>query len=320
MLTSTHKSSCLAIIVPCLNEQAMLPHTLNILTDSLTQLITKAKISSDSYIYCVDDGSTDETWKVITEWHNRTNSIKGLKLSRNFGHQNAVLAGMLSIKNKVDCAITIDADLQDDVSVIETMIDHFHAGNDIVSGVRRTRTKDSFFKRMSALTFYKTMKVSGTEIIQNHADFRLLSKRVLNQLSQYKERNLFLRGIFPLLGYRSSMVYYDRNPRLYGTTKYPLKKMLALAWDAITSFSHKPLDFILLFGVASFILSILMIIFVIIAKFRSHSVPGWASIMIPLCFMGGVQLLSIGILGEYIAKIYLEVKRRPRYIKEEELF
>ena len=311
---------CLAIIVPCLNEQAMLTHTLSVLTDCIMQLINKDKINTNSFIYCVDDGSIDQTWAVIAEWHHKNPCIKGLKLSRNFGHQNAVLAGMLNIKNTVDCAITIDADLQDDVSVIETMIDHFHAGSDIVSGVRRARTTDGFFKRMSALLFYRTMQVSGANIIPNHADFRLLSKRALNQLSQFKERNLFLRGILPLLGYRNSIVYYDRNHRLYGTTKYPLKKMLALAFDALTSFSHKPLDFILLFGVVSFILSILMIVWVIIAKLLSHAVPGWASIMIPLCFMGGVQLLSIGILGEYIAKIYLEVKRRPRYIKEQELF
>lgn len=314
-----NKKPCLGIIVPCFNEQAMLPHTLNILFHTLTELILKQKINEDSFIYCVDDGSADQTWAVITEWHERHSSIKGLKLSRNFGHQNAVLAGMLSVKNKVDCAITIDADLQDDIAVLETMVDHFHAGDDIVSGVRRARSKDSFFKRMSALAFYKTMKISGAEIIPNHADFRLLSKRVLNKLGQYQERNLFLRGIFPLMGYRNSMVYYDRNDRLFGSTKYPLNKMLALAWDAITSFSHKPLDFILLFGTVSFLLSLLMIVWVIFAKFLSHSVPGWASIMIPLCFMGGVQLLSIGILGEYIAKIYLEVKRRPRFIKEQEL-
>lgn len=309
----------LAIVIPCYNEEAVLPHTLQILFNCLFDLIKKGKIAHDSFLYCVDDGSKDQSWQIITDWHQQSDSVKGLKLSRNVGHQNALFAGLMSVKTKVDCAITIDADLQDDVAAIESMIDFFQAGSDIVYGVRQQRDQDSFFKRMTAALFYKIMRQSGANIMPNHADFRLLSKRTLIKLSHFKERNLFLRGIFPLIGYSASYVYYDRRSRLHGETKYTLTKMVALAWDGLISFSHIPLNFILLFGVISFILSLCMMVWVVTAKILAHTVPGWSSIMIPLCFMGGVQLLSIGILGEYIAKVYLEVKRRPRFIKDVEL-
>lgn len=309
----------LAIVVPCYNEQSVLPHTLEELFHYLLELIDRQKIAADSFIYCVDDGSHDQTWKILSEWHQKHKQIKGLKLSRNAGHQNALLAGLMHVKNKVDCAISIDADLQDEVAAIEAMVDQFARGSDIVYGIRQSRQKDSFFKRFTAITFYKLMKTSGADLRFNHADFRLLSQRALVTLSKYKERNLFLRGIFPLMGYSVSEVHYDRKARQAGDSKYPFRKMLALAWDGITSFSHLPLSLILFFGVASFLLSLVLVFFALISKITSHVVPGWTSIMIPLCFMGGVQLLSIGIIGEYIAKIYFEVKRRPRYIKDMEL-
>lgn len=309
----------LAIVIPCFNEQSVLPNTLEKLLAITQDLIGKNQITSDSFLYCVDDGSYDETWSIIADAHLHNPMVKGLRLSRNVGHQNALLAGLLSIKKKVDCTISIDADLQDDISVIKNMIEHYQKGSDIVYGVRKSRQKDTLFKRLTAIIFYKVMQRSGANILFNHADFRLLSSRTLDQLNQFKERNLFLRGIFPLIGFRSSQVYYDRTNRLLGESKYTIRKMVSLAWDGITSFSHAPLNFILTFGVISFISSLVLAAWALSAKLFSHAVPGWASIMIPLCFMGGVQLLSIGILGEYIAKIYLEVKRRPRYIKDTEL-
>jgi glycosyltransferase involved in cell wall biosynthesis len=310
---------CLAIVIPCYNEQDILSDTLDKLLDHLQLLRQRNKISVDSYIYCVDDGSEDDTWALIKDWHKKSSRVKGLKLTRNVGQQNALLAGLMHVKNKVTCAVTLDADLQDDYTVIETMLDSFAAGNDIVSGVRKTRTKDDLVKRLTASLFYKVMKKSGADLLAQHADFRLLSNRCIVTLSRYKERNLFLRGIFPIMGYAKSVVLYDRAERLGGTTKYTMRKMIALAWDGITSFSHLPLNLILSLGLFSFGFSVLMALWVVIEKWHGHTSPGWASIMIPLCFMGGIQLLSIGILGEYIAKVYLEVKNRPRFIKDIEL-
>ncbi|MDR3478833.1 MAG: glycosyltransferase family 2 protein [Gammaproteobacteria bacterium] len=309
----------LAIVIPCYNESEILPLTLEKLSEYLQTLRLSHKIASDSFLYCVDDGSDDSTWHIISTWHKKHPDIKGLKLTRNVGHQNTILAGLLHVKNKVDCAITIDADLQDDITAISRMLDCFGEGNDIVYGVRQSRHQDSFLKRMTAQIFYKVMKRSGADILYNHADFRLLSNRAILTLSRFKERNLFLRGIFPLMGYPVAKVYYDRTNRTAGESKYTLRKMLALAWDGVTSFSHMPLSFILTLGTISFFLSILMVFFVLGAKFFATTVPGWTSIMIPLCFMGGIQLLSIGIIGEYISKVYTEVKRRPRFIKDEEL-
>lgn len=310
----------LAIVIPCYNEQAVLPQTFNQLLHVLTDLIEKNKISADSFLYCVDDGSKDDTWAIISREHHNYSAIKGLKLSGNVGHQNALLAGLMRVKDKVDCAISIDADLQDDVSVIAAMIDDFSRGSDIVYGVRQRRNTDTFFKRVTATLFYKMMKKSGSSVIENHADFRLLSQRALIHLSQFEERNLFLRGLIPLMGFQASQVQYDRSERLLGETKYTLKKMIALAWNGVTSYTHIPLQFILIMGVVSFFFSLMLIVWVFFAKIFSQTVPGWSSIMIPQCFMGGVQLLSIGILGDYIAKIYLEVKRRPRYMEDMEIF
>ncbi len=309
----------LAIIIPCYNEQSVLPDSLNKLAALLLDLIANKHITDDSFLYCVDDGSQDQTWDIIVERHTADKHIKGLRLGTNAGHQNALLAGLLHIKDQVDCAVTIDADLQDDIQAIKVMVEHFKQGSDIVYGVRQSRNKDGFFKRMSALAFYQLMRRTGSSLIYNHADFRLLSRKTLQQLNQFQECNVFLRGIVTLIGFKTSEVYYDRRPRLYGETKYPLSKMVKLAWDGLISFSHVPLHFILILGVVSFILSLGLAVFVVIAKLFSHTVPGWASIMVPLCFIGGIQLLSTGIIGEYLAKIYLEVKRRPRYIIDTEL-
>lgn len=312
-------TSRLAIVIPCYNEQAILADSLEKLLTVLRTLINKQQIHENSFLYCVDDGSEDKTWQIIFDKHAVDKQVKGLRLSRNTGHQNALLAGLLNIKDEIDCVITLDADLQDDVNAIPTMLEHFQRGSDLVYGVRRSRKTDGFFKRLTALAFYKLMKVSGSEIVFNHADFRLLSRRTLEQLNQFNERNLFLRGIFTLIGFKTSEVHYDRTSRLLGETKYTLRKMIALAWDGIISFSHVPLELILVSGVFFFILSLGLTTWVFAAKWFGHTVPGWSSIMVPLCFMGGIQLLSIGILGQYLAKIYLEVKRRPRYIKDIEL-
>lgn len=309
-----------AIVIPCFNEQAILPATLEKLCCLLQELITTQQVSTESFLYCVDDGSSDLTWQIISENHAQNQLIKGLRLSRNVGHQNALFAGLMSIKNKVDCAISIDADLQDDIAAIKTMIEDFKLGSEIVYGVRKAREQDTLFKRLTAAGFYKMMQRSGSNILMNHADFRLLSARVLEQLSKFKERNLFLRGIVPLIGYKTTQVHYDRAERKHGKSKYTLRKMIALAWDGLTSFTHLPLDFIFIFGIISFIMSLILTGWALASKFSAHTIPGWTSIMIPLCFMGGVQLLSIGIIGEYIAKVYLEVKRRPRFIKDTELF
>lgn len=310
---------CLAIVVPCYNEQAALPNTINKLSTVLANLIHQNKITPNSFLYYVDDGSRDNTWELIHQTHRDNPIVKGLRLSKNMGHQNALLAGLLNIRKKIDCAITIDADLQDNINCIETMVDHYCQGSDIVYGVRQARDTDTWFKRTTAKLFYKLMKYVGSELVSNHADFRLLSRRSIEQLSRFKERNLFLRGIVTLIGFQTSSVYYDRAHRLQGETKYSLSKMIALAWNGVIAFSHMPLHFILLSGVVSFIFSIAMSIWVLILKLVAHPVPGWSSLMIPLCFMGGIQLLSIGVLGEYLAKIYLEVKRRPRFIKDMEL-
>ncbi|OGT44096.1 MAG: glycosyltransferase [Gammaproteobacteria bacterium RIFCSPHIGHO2_12_FULL_40_19] len=314
------KLPCLAIVIPCYNEQPALPLALKKLADVLIHLIQKNKIKAESFLYCVDDGSQDETWRIISEAHQESPMIKGLKLSRNRGHQNALFAGLMTIKDKVDCVISIDADLQDDICVIEEMIDHFCSGSDVVYGVRKSRKSDMFLKRMTAIAFYKIIRYSNSDIIFNHADFRLLSQRALMRLNQFEERNLFLRGIIPLIGYKSTQVYYDRVERSLGKSKYTIRKMIALACDGLTSFTHFPLRFILVMGMVSFLFALIMMVWVVCAKLFSHTVPGWSSIMIPLCFMGGIQLLSVGVLGEYIAKIYLEVKRRPRYIEDSEIF
>ncbi len=304
----------LAIVVPCYNEEEMLKISSEELRMILTDLRTKNKIADDSFILFVDDGSKDATWSLIEEEHKVYNdSIYGLKLAGNVGHQFALTAGLLTAMKLADVTISIDADLQDDTAVIEEMIDKYHEGCDIVYGVRSSRKKDSFFKRTTAQGFYKMMNFMGVKTVYNHADFRLMSQRAVAYLSQFEETNLFLRGIIPLIGYRTDSVYYERKERVAGSSKYPLRKMLALAMNGITSFSVKPITLIVDIGIFIIFLCICAAIYALISYFCGTVEPGWTSIMISLWFLGGVQLVSIGIIGQYIGRIYMEAKHRPRY-------
>lgn len=304
----------LAIVVPCYNEEEVLKIASETLRGVLGDLIEKEKISKDSYILFVNDGSKDRTWQLIEEEHAAYPSmVFGLKLAGNVGHQFALTAGLLTAKDMCDISVSIDADLQDDVKVIESMVDSFHAGNDIVYGVRRERKTDTFFKRTTALAFYKVMKLMGVNSVYNHADFRLMSKRALQAFSEYGENNLYLRGMMPLIGYRTDSVYYDRKERVAGESKYPLKKMLALAFDGISSFSVKPISMILGMGFFIVFVSFLALLYALISYFTGHVVAGWTSLIISIWFLGGLQLLAIGLVGKYIGKIYVEVKHRPRY-------
>lgn len=307
----------LCIVVPCYNEEEMLPITVPALNKVLDDLISKNKIDKESFVLYVDDGSKDKTWDVICNLHAKYSQACGLKLAGNVGHQFALTAGLLSAKELSDVTISIDADLQDDVSVIEEMIDKYHAGKDIVYGVRSDRSSDSFFKRVTAQGFYKVMSFMGVKTVYNHADFRLMSKRAVEHFSKYEETNLFLRGMMPLIGYETDSVYYERKTRVAGESKYPLKKMLALAWNGITSFSVKPIDFIAWLGALIVCCSILAAIYALVSFAIGHVVPGWTSLILSIWFIGGVQLLSIGLIGQYIGKIYIEVKHRPRYNIEE---
>lgn len=307
----------LGIIVPCYNEEEVFEDTTKQLVSLLKNLIKKKKISSDSFVLYVNDGSRDNTWNLIREEAKKNKYVYGLGLAGNVGHQNALLAGIIESKDIVDMSISIDADLQDDINVIEEMIDKFNDGIDIVYGVRNDRTTDSFFKRVTAQGFYKFMSFMGVKSIYNHADFRLMSKRAMEQLSKYKERNLFLRGMVPLIGYRTDCVYYARGKRMAGESKYPLKKMLSFAFDGITSFSIKPMSMICLLGIVIIFVSIIAMIYGIIGYFIGNSIGGWSSLFCSIWFIGGVQLLSIGIIGQYIGKTYIEVKERPRYNVEE---
>ena len=303
----------LAVVVPCYNEEEMLPITFESLRNKLNELIEKNKIASDSFVLYVDDGSKDKTWEIIENESKSHPDVKGLKLAGNVGHQFALTAGLIFAKDISDVTISIDADLQDDIDVFEQMIDLFHEGNDIVYGVRNKRKTDTFFKRFTAQSFYRVMNFFGAKTIYNHADFRLMSKRSLEQFSKYEEENLYLRGIVPLIGYKTECVYYDRKVRVAGESKYPLKKMLALAIEGITSFSVKPIRYIVLLGVISVILSLAAFVYAIISFILKITEPGWTSLIVSIWFLGGVQLISIGLIGEYIGKIYIEVKKRPRY-------
>lgn len=303
----------LALVVPCYNEEAVLEISSKALRDVLDDLIQKGKIAEDSFVLFVDDGSKDKTWELIEQEHNKYSNIKGLKLAANVGHQFALTAGLISAKDISDVTVSIDADLQDDVTVIEEMIDKFHDGNDIVYGVRNDRSSDSFFKRMTAQGFYKMMAVMGVNTVYNHADFRLMSKRAVEQFSKYKETNLYLRGMMPLIGYKTDSVYYERKERVAGESKYPLKKMLALAFNGISSFSIKPISLITTAGAVIIFLCILAAIYALFSYCTGHVVEGWTSLILSIWFLGGVQLLSIGLIGQYIGKIYIEVKQRPRY-------
>ncbi len=310
----------LAIVVPCYNEEEMLHMAADALREVLDQLIIKQKIAEDSFILFVNDGSKDKTWELIEKEHAaHPIQVRGVKLARNVGHQFALTAGLITAKDMSDIMISIDADLQDDVSVIEEMVDKYHDGNDIVYGVRSDRRSDSFFKRFTAQSFYKMMSTMGVETIYNHADFRLMSKRAVEQFSQYTETNLFLRGMIPLIGYQTDSVYYERKERVAGESKYPLKKMIALAFTGITSFSIKPISLITGLGVLIIIGCIFAAIYALVSYFTGNVVPGWTSLILSIWFIGGVQLLAVGMIGQYIGKIYIEVKHRPRYNIEKKL-
>lgn len=301
------------MVVPCYNEEEVLDETTRQLTEKLHNLIQAGKISGKSRILYVNDGSKDQTWAIISRLHEEYDIVSGVNLSRNRGHQNAVLAGLMYAKDLCDAAISMDADLQDDINAIDEMVDKFYQGMDVVYGVRSSRKKDTFFKKFTAEGFYKLMKWMGVDIVFNHADYRLMSRRVLQQLENYKEVNLFLRGIVPLIGYPSDNVYYERHERFAGESKYPLKKMLSFAFDGITSFSVKPIRFILTLGMLIFLVSIGILIYSIIRHFMGETVLGWSSLMVSIWALGGLQLLAIGVVGEYIGKMYLETKERPRF-------
>ncbi len=303
----------LSIVVPCYNEEEMLPITFESLRNKLAELIEKGKISPESFLLFIDDGSKDKTWELIDNENKIHKEVRGLKLAGNVGHQFALTAGLIFAKDICDIAISIDADLQDDIDVFEEMVDKYHDGNDIVYGVRNKRKTDSIFKRVTAQGFYRVMNFFGAKTIYNHADFRLMSKRALEQFSKYSEENLYLRGIVPLIGYKTECVYYDRKVRVAGKSKYPLRKMIALAVEGITSFSVKPIRYIVLLGFLSVFLSIAAFVYALVSFFLKTVEPGWTSLIVSIWFLGGVQLISIGLIGEYIGKIYMEVKRRPRY-------
>lgn len=313
------KLAILYVIVPCYNEEAVLNETTKQLKEKMEKLIKEKKISSSSKVMYVNDGSKDKTWDLIKKYHKKEKLFTGISLSRNRGHQNALLAGLMTAKKYADVVISMDADLQDDINAIDEMLEKYHNGCDIVYGVRSARKKDTFFKKVTAEGFYKFMKLMGVDIVYNHADYRLTSKRVLDEFSNFIEVNLFLRGIFPLIGFKTDVVYYERAERFAGTSKYPLKKMLNFAWDGITSFSVKPLRFICVLGFLILFISIIIMIYAFIRKVTGNNVEGWTFITISIWFLGGLQMLSLGIVGEYIGKVYNETKQRPRYIIEENL-
>lgn len=303
----------LYIVVPCYNEEEVLPLTIPEFKKTIVDLVTKGKISPLSRVLFVNDGSKDKTWEILEKEHQEDEKVLALKLARNAGHQNALLAGLSVAKEKADIMVTIDADLQDDITKVEDMVDAYHNGCQIVYGVRDNRKSDSFFKRFTAQGFYKFMNRMGVETIYNHADYRLMSKIAVEELSKYTEVNVFLRGMVPLLGYKTSCVYYSRSKREAGESKYPLKKMLSFAFDGITSFSIKPINMIVGLGIFVLFVCILAAVYAFISYFTGNTDSGWTSLILSIWFIGGIQLLSIGVIGQYIGKIYKEVKRRPKY-------
>lgn len=311
-----NKSVSLYVVVPCYNEEAVLNETSSRMIDLFKTMKSDGLINDKSRIVFVDDGSKDKTWDIIDTLTKEHNEIAGIKLAHNAGHQNALFGGLMTVKDDCDCAISIDADLQDDINVIPDMVRNYLDGYDVVYGVRNKRETDTFFKRTTAVGFYKLMHLMGVDIVFNHADYRLMSKRALDGLAEFPERNMFLRGMVPLVGYRSTSVYYDRSERFAGESKYPLKKMLSFAFDGITSFSISPIRMISAFGAFVCVIAVIMAIYALVQKFMGHTGAGWASLMVSIWFIGGVQLLSVGLIGEYIGKLYKEVKRRPRYIIE----
>ncbi len=304
----------LYLVIPCYNEESVLNETASQLLNIVDSMIKQEIISDKSKILFVNDGSKDKTWEMIEQLHNQNPKFCGVCLSRNKGHQNALLAGLMTAKEYADMVISLDADLQDDVHAIPKMVEQYNQGYEIVYGVRSSRDKDSFFKKFTAEGFYKFMKLLGVDIVFNHADYRLMSKPALNALSQFEEVNLFLRGIVPLIGFKSTTVEYERNERFAGESKYPLKKMLAFAFDGITSFSIKPIRMITWLGALIFLISLIVLIVFICLKYTGVTVSGWTSIVASIWMIGGIQMLSLGIIGEYIGKIYHETKKRPRYI------
>lgn len=310
----------LTIVVPCFNEEEVLNETSLQLSAVLRELMEESLVSQESKLLFVDDGSKDRTWEIIETESENNLFVTGLKLAGNVGHQNALIAGLETANQQSDCIVSIDADLQDDIRVIRTFVEKYWEGIDIVYGVRDSRDTDTYFKRTTALAFYRFMEKIGIKLVPNHADFRLMSKRAMDELLKYKETNLFLRGLVPLVGYTSTKVYYDRKERLAGESKYPLKKMLAFAFDGITSFSIAPIRFVTFLGLLAVILSAFAGGYALIQEILGHTESGWTSIIISIWFVGGLQLMGIGIIGEYIGKIYREVKLRPRYAIETDLF
>lgn len=303
----------LYIVIPCYNEELVLPETLPLFLDKLRCFIESGRVQQGSRLLFVDDGSADHTWNLICRYAEEQKEVCGVALSRNRGHQNAVLAGMMEAKQYADIVITIDCDGQDDINAMDAMLEAYAAGSEVVYGVRDNRETDTFFKRFTAESFYRLMNSMGAEVVFNHADYRLVSKRVLEALSEYKEVNIFLRGMFPLVGFDHSEVYYKRYERMAGESHYPLHKMLALAFDGITSLSIRPIHLITALGALVSLLSFVGIVWAFAAYFSGHAVPGWGSSMCVFCFLGGIQLISIGVIGEYVGKIYMETKARPRF-------
>ncbi len=307
----------LYLIIPCYNEEKVLPVTSCLFLQKLKELISLSKISDESRILFVNDGSKDRTWEIICKLAAEDPHFIGISQSRNYGHQNAVLAGLMEARGECDITVSLDCDGQDDINAIDDMLEKYNGGAEIVYGVRSTRGTDPFFKRTSAECFYKVLSWMGAETVFNHADYRLASNRVLNEFANFNEVNLFLRGMFPLVGFKSDIVYYERHERIAGKSHYPLRKMLSLAWNGITSLSVKPLHLIIALGTAVSVLSFGVVVWAVVALFLGKSLAGWASMTSIIAFLGGIQLISIGVIGEYIGKIYMEVKHRPRYIISE---
>lgn len=310
-------SDVLYMVLPCYNEEEVLPETARQLKEKYENLISEGKISKLSRIVFVNDGSKDSTWNIIEQLHEQDKIYSGVNLSRNRGHQNALLAGLMTVKECADMVISMDADLQDDIGVIDSMIEEYYKGNDIVYGARSKRDTDTFFKKFTAESFYKLTNALGGEVVFNHADCRLMSRRALMELERYKEVNLFLRGIVPMIGFPSTIVTYERNERFAGESKYPLKKMLSFAMEGITSLSVKPIRFVTTAGIIVFLVSLIMMIYTLVQYFTGVTVQGWSSILISVWLIGGIQMIALGVIGEYIGKIYMETKERPRYIVEQ---
>ena len=315
-MDANRSSGKLYIIVPCYNEEAVLQETKNRLLEKTEDLIRRGLISDESRIIFVDDGSKDRTWSMIEDMHDSSKYIRGIKLSRNRGHQNALLAGMMTAKEECDMIVSMDADLQDDIDVLDQFVEKYNSGCEIVYGVRNSRKTDSAFKKRTAESFYSIMRWMGADIVYNHADYRLMSRRALDSLGNYQEVNLFLRGIIPMIGFKTDVVYYERHERYAGESKYPLKKMLSFAVDGITSLSVQPLRFITAMGLIIFIISLILLVYYVLGHFFGNTVKGWSTLVVSIWALGGLQLLALGIVGEYVGKIYLETKQRPRYIIE----